>query len=1710
MKKNYLVLVALAAMFNFATSQAQCTGITAPYVENFDVAAGSIPNCWSQGASNSEDWKFNDGTLSDHVGDFGDHLGTASSSGGYYAYVDDSTPDNMGTTLETPEVNVSGLVIPALSFYMISDNEGQSNVSFSVDFYDGANWNVGVFTSSSNTGGWTEVFINLSSYTITGPVKARFIVDEDNPSGQFYDDVAIDDVRFDELPSCTKPNASSLAVANIVSSGADIIWSAGPSGETEWDLVYGTSGFDPNTGGVTVVDNDGVSGEVLSGLSPQTMYDVYVRAICGPGDKSAFIGPLSFATACTSYTLPFTEDFDTAAGSIPLCWEMTGGENWLFDNVAPTSGHIGDNGNITGTTPSGGYFAWIDDSGTSAPSTLTSPLIDISTASNPTLYFYEISDNEGNANATLDVEVFDGSGWNSLISLTGNTNGWQETIVSLNPYQSAGNIRVRFTITGSSSFYDDIAIDDISIKSGPACIDPNNIEVVNTTADGAEVAWTNFSGSTMWNVEYGLSGFAQGTGTVLNISSNPYTFTGLALGTEYDFYLQADCGNGDLSTWIGPVSFETLKIGSTCELPIDVTSLPYSFTGTTADYQDNYAGAVGTGCGSSEDYLNGFETFYEYTAANDDLIDILLSDLSGFYAGVFVYDSCGDVASTCAAGAVAGPSDADFGIEDFPVVAGEDYYIVISSWLNPTVGYTLDIIPFDCSLLATPDADANQDFAAGDTLADLEVDATETPSTFTWYSDAAGTTVIPDTTVLVDGTTYYVTQTFNGCESAPIAITVSEIDCSSLDIVSTTGDSATCKGSMILSATASGTGDDIYWYSSSTGGDILGTGSQFTTPELTTTTSYWASEVYLIGPGNSSGIGMQTYAYGFGSTLFTTPKGLAFNATESFTIVDVEVFSTSTGGTMDVKLLDDTGAELASTNVSIPAGTTASPTAVTLPLNFIVPGAGDYQLVSEKTSGTISMMYEYDFSGLGYPMSIGNSGEIVEGVSGNFTYDYYYYYFYNWTIFEGELVCESPREEAVATVNQTGDQIVDFTDLPYTTTDSTVLYGNNFSGNPGGSCPGSDILNGNDVVYQYTADPVNDDVLQIELSGISGANTGMFIYTSCGDVGGNCLDGVENEGSSMVSIDDYYVSAGDVIFIVISSASGSTNYTLNINGFDCANAPAPIVETSPYFVSPDTLGDIDIEENVNSTGITFYSDAAGTMVLPGNTPLVDGTTYYVAQTILGCESTLVAITPIEFDCAGLSVTGQDITICDPGGEVSLTAQAGGTGSEIYWYNAATGGDILNLGDTYDVDVTQTTSFWASEVFVKGEVPIPGLGIPTYDYGFGSSLFTTPKGLEFTATESFTIVDVEVFSTSTGGTMDVYLLDVNSGTTVISKNVTIPSGSTASPTPVKIPLNYVVPGAGTYRLLAQETSGNVIMMYEYDFSNGVGYPLSLGNSGEIVEGVSNTFTYDYYYYYFYNWTIGNGELICESPREEIVVTVNDQPTAAPSGDAVQKFCEGARVNDLVGTGSDIKWYADATAAFALSETDLLVDGETYYASQTVDACESDTRLEVVVSVKDNGALPIGATNQAFVVGETIADLVVQGDNLIWYEDRFKLKEITDLTQVLVDQETYYVSQSPNGFCESDVLSVTVHRLLNTEDPLFSGLNYYPNPMRDQLTVEHSMPIESITVYSLLGQQVLHQSVNLNKADLNISELASGPYFIRVSIDGRSTMFKVIKE
>src|SRR5690606_13456781 len=116
------------------------------------------------------------------------------------------------------------------------------------------------------------------------------------------------------------------------------------------------------------------------------------------------------------------------------------------------------------------------------------------------------------------------------------------------------------------------------------------------------------------------------------------------------------------------------------------------------------------------------------------------------------------------------------------VVDGTTYYVVSESGACQSASLAITVIIDPCTMLAAPTGNTAQSVMLGDTIAELDATGTN----LVWYADANLTTVIPNTTVAVNGTTYYVVSTTEDCQSAALAITVTVIDpCA--DVVTPTG-----------------------------------------------------------------------------------------------------------------------------------------------------------------------------------------------------------------------------------------------------------------------------------------------------------------------------------------------------------------------------------------------------------------------------------------------------------------------------------------------------------------------------------------------------------------------------------------------------------------------------------------------------------------------------------------------------------------------------------------------------------------------------------------------------------------------------------------------------------------------------------------------------------------------------------------------------------
>ncbi|MEL1253784.1 T9SS type B sorting domain-containing protein [Flavobacterium sp. DGU38] len=168
--------------------------------------------------------------------------------------------------------------------------------------------------------------------------------------------------------------------------------------------------------------------------------------------------------------------------------------------------------------------------------------------------------------------------------------------------------------------------------------------------------------------------------------------------------------------------------------------------------------------------------------------------------------------------------------------------------------------------------------------------------------------------------------------------------------------------------------------------------------------------------------------------------------------------------------------------------------------------------------------------------------------------------------------------------------------------------------------------------------------------------------------------------------------------------------------------------------------------------------------------------------------------------------------------------------------------------------------------------------------------------------------------------------------------------------------------------------------------------------------------------------------CESNRTIVNVTINS--VSPPTMTSPQIFCiqQNATLNSIAITGQNIKWYDAAIGGNLLPSSTNLVNGETYFASQTDTNCES-IRASVLINIQDTSA-PTGTSIQTFCSTQnpTLNDIVVNGTNLNWYNTNSDISTIPNTT-LLVNGTTYYVSQIINN-CESiNRLAITVNLITN---------------------------------------------------------------------------------
>ena len=561
----------------------KCATPTYPYFENFDgVTSPDFPSCWLPLSSSASEYSG----VKNYYDQWG---GQALSAPNVIQFNADAEP-NPDMLLVLPEVGTVSDKI--LSLYGMNNTNwisGTANpfpieVGTITDPFDISTFTA--YTSYIPGANWTLLEVFFADYTGSDTyIAIKGVVPQ-------YETLWMDDVTLDFLPTCTKP--IDLVADEVLAEQATISWTD-MNGATSWNIEYVISGTTPTgTPTVTGVTNP----TTITGLLDAEYYDIYVQTDCGGGDLSDWSWPLSIVTGCLPFDVPFFEDFGDPVPypevyTPPLCWE-------IIDIHSGQFGGIGFDSYESHT----GMGIWMSPEGDNlAELIISSPEVSVGINTLRTTFWAKTSSSTQDSLIIVGTmsDPLDETTFTPYDTIDGITQDFQLYKVYFNNYVGT-DLHIAWRHSSEEHSQSQAYIDDITIETIPACVEPYKSYLGDVTVATAWLHWTEpVETATDWEVQVGLMGFHPDSATA---PTNTYTYnntaafmqsfemTGLNAGTVYQAYVRTDCG-GSTSIWEGPVTLQT------------------NFAGLTLPYSEDFETGFGT-------TLNSFENNFDW--AIDDVL----------------------------------------------------------------------------------------------------------------------------------------------------------------------------------------------------------------------------------------------------------------------------------------------------------------------------------------------------------------------------------------------------------------------------------------------------------------------------------------------------------------------------------------------------------------------------------------------------------------------------------------------------------------------------------------------------------------------------------------------------------------------------------------------------------------------------------------------------------------------------------------------------------------------------------------------------------------------------------------------------------------------------------------------------------------------------------------------------------------------------------
>lgn len=382
------------------------------------------------------------------------------------------------------------------------------------------------------------------------------------------------------VPTCLPP--SNLILNGVTDTTMTYSWTAGAT-ETSWEVIHQLSTAPAPTAASTGTIVPAPTYTTTTPLTPNTLYNVYVRAVCSTTDKSFWINLSNKRTSLVAVPMPWIEDFEDGSSDFAFT-EGTTVNKWHVGSATACSGTqslyiSNDNGTTNAYTHATTTVHAYTDVAIPANATEATFSFDYKVVGEGTSFKYDyfrvwLMSPSYQPVAGTQITVANSGG----VQLGSDFN-LQDTCTNflqvLNLAQYAGTSqRIVFEWRNDSGGGQQppASIDNINLTM-ITCPRPIINEVVKNNSGQMVLSWTPQGTETAWElvIQPVNSGLPTGASTIIPVNGVPqYIFTPTQ-GEIYEFYVRAVCTTEDKSLWQGPETFSDFNPPACAE--IDVTPL---------------------------------------------------------------------------------------------------------------------------------------------------------------------------------------------------------------------------------------------------------------------------------------------------------------------------------------------------------------------------------------------------------------------------------------------------------------------------------------------------------------------------------------------------------------------------------------------------------------------------------------------------------------------------------------------------------------------------------------------------------------------------------------------------------------------------------------------------------------------------------------------------------------------------------------------------------------------------------------------------------------------------------------------------------------------------------------------------------------------------------------------------------------------------------